>query len=58
MVSGQLVGRWLVRAGNSRLVVRLRPVSRLPRVSAQWVGRLLMLVGRSGPNDLSVSTNN
>ena len=37
MMSGQLVGQWLLSAGNSRLVVRLRPVSRLLRV-----------VGRSG----------
>ena len=29
MVSSLLAGRWLVSAGSSRPVVRLRPVSRL-----------------------------
>ena len=48
MVNGHLVGRSLVSAGSSRLVVRLRSVSRLLRVSGQETGRLKGLVGRSG----------
>ena len=40
MVSGQFADRWLVSAGNSRPVVRLRLVSRLLRVSGRWVGQL------------------
>ena len=47
MLSSLLAGQWLVSVGSSRPAVRLGPVSRLLRVSGQWIGRLEMLVGRS-----------
>ena len=47
MTSSRLVGRWLANAGSSKLAVRLRPVSRVLRVSGRWNGLLEMLAGRA-----------